>query len=267
VVSDLRRQADDRRDRGEQWVAVSTVPAFLMTDYTAYGEQVIMPASALVRRVENVDAVSGAAVWMAYTTAYGMLVEIGGIRPGDAVLVTAASSSVGLAAIQMANHLGAIPIATTRTSSKKDQLLRAGAAHVVVTEEQDLVEEVHALTDGAGVALAVDAVAGQGVHKVVTAVAPGGTHVLYGWLDPGPIPLPVAPDLRGRRVHWYSFFELTMDQPRQRRRAEHLINAGLLAGTLAPVIARTFDLDDVADAHRYLESNAQIGKVVLTVGG
>lgn len=244
---------------------VSTIPAFLMNEYGAYGQEVIMPASAAVRRPDGVDAVTGAAVWMAYTTAYGMLVELGKVRPGDTVLITAASSSVGLAAIQIANHLGAIPVATTRTREKRDRLLQAGAAQVIVTEEQDLVEEVRALTDGRGATLAVDAIAGSGVHTVFTAVAPGGTLILYGWLDPSPIPLPVSADLRDRGVHWYSFFELTMDQPEKRRRAEHFINAGLGIGSLSPVIARTFDLDDVVEAHRYLESNTQFGKVVLTV--
>jgi NADPH:quinone reductase-like Zn-dependent oxidoreductase len=244
---------------------VSTIPAFLMNEYGTYGQQVTVPAAAVVRRADGIDAVTGAAVWMAYTTAYGMLVEIGKIRPGDTVVITAASSSVGLAAIQIANHLGAIPIATTRTNNKKEQLLGAGAAHVITTDEQDIVEEVNALTSGHGATLAVDAVGGESVHKVVTAVAPGGTLVLYGWLDPVPIPLPVAADLRARHIHWYSFFELTVDQPQQLRRAEHFINAGLRSGSLAPVIDRTFDLDDVVEAHRYLESNAQVGKVILTV--
>jgi len=244
---------------------VSTLPAFLMNQYGTYGQQVILPAAAIVRRPDGVDAVTGASTWMAYTTAYGMLVEIGQIRPGDTVLITAASSSVGLAAIQIANHLGAIPIATTRTSNKKERLLKAGAAHVIVTGEGDIVEEVRALTGDSGATLAIDSVGGEGVHKVVTAVAPGGTLILYGPLDPSPIPMPFAADLRGRGIHFYNFFELTTQQPEQLRRAEHFINAGLRSGSLSPVIDRTFDLDDVVQAHRYLESNAQIGKIVLTV--
>lgn len=243
---------------------VGSVPAFLMNEYGTYGQQAILPAAAIVRRPDGVDAVTGASTWMAYTTAYGMLVEIGRIRSGDTVLITAASSSVGLAAIQIARHLGAIPIATTRTGAKKERLLQAGAAHVIATEEDDVVEQVHALTGGSGTALAVDPVAGEAIHKVATAVVPGGTLIMYGALDPVPIPMPIAADLRGRAVHWYSFFELTMNRP-QLRRAEHFINAGLCAGTLSPVIDRTFDLDDVVQAHRHLESNAQIGKIVLTV--
>ncbi|WP_310739313.1 zinc-binding dehydrogenase [Microbispora sp. H10830] len=99
------------------------------------------------------DAVTGAATWMAYTTAYGLLIEFGRINPGDTVLINAASSSVGLAAIQVANHIGAVPIATTRTHAKRQRLLDAGAAHVIATEEEDLVKEVAAVTSGGGVEL------------------------------------------------------------------------------------------------------------------
>jgi NADPH:quinone reductase-like Zn-dependent oxidoreductase len=89
--------------------------------------------------------------------------------------------------------------------------------------------------------------------------------ILFGMLDPSPIPMPMAADFRDRAVHWYSFFELTMDQPEQLDRAKHFINAGLRSGSLSPLIDRTFDLDDVVEAHRYLESNEQLGKVVLSV--
>lgn len=64
------------------------------------------------------DAVTGAALWTSYLTANGALVEVGRLDPGDTVLITAASSSVGLAAIQIANHLGAVPVAVTRTAAK-----------------------------------------------------------------------------------------------------------------------------------------------------
>src|SRR5690349_2699979 len=131
--------------------AVSAVPTFLMTEYGTYAESVVLPAHALVQRPDGVDAVSGAATWMAYTTAYGLMVEYGNIKPGDTVLINAASSGVGLAAIQVANHLGAVPVATTRTSAKSQRLLDAGAAHVIATEEQDLVKEVLSVTDGRGV--------------------------------------------------------------------------------------------------------------------
>ncbi|MFI0898463.1 zinc-dependent alcohol dehydrogenase family protein [Streptomyces sp. NPDC020983] len=245
--------------------AVSAVPTFLMTDYGTYGESVVLPAHALVHRPAGVDAPTGAATWMAYTTAYGLLVEFGGIRPGDTVLINAASSSVGLASIQVANHLGAVPIAVTRTHTKKQRLLDAGAAHVIPAEDVDLVAEVHAVTGGRGVQLAVDAVMGPAVTTLIQAVAPDGTLLFYGWLDPAPAPMPVAPDFRGRNIRTFAFTEVTVEDAARLQRAKHFVNAGLRAGTLRPVIDRTFDLADVVAAHHYLESNNQFGKILLTV--
>ena len=86
---------------------VSTVPAFSQNDYGVYADQAIVPAAAVLRRPEGLGAVDGAAVWMPYVTAYGALVEVGGLRAGDTVVLNAASSSVGLAAIQVADRVGA----------------------------------------------------------------------------------------------------------------------------------------------------------------
>ncbi|WP_329000101.1 zinc-dependent alcohol dehydrogenase family protein [Kribbella sp. NBC_00709] len=243
---------------------VSALPAFLMTEYAAYAETAILPARALVRHPGNVDAMHAAATWMAYSTAYGMLLEFGGLVPAMPVLITGASSSVGIAAIQIANSIGAIPIATTRTVAKQQRLFDAGAAHVVVTDTHDVVKEVLSVTKGEGVALAIDAIGGAGLSTLIQTVAPGGSLVVYGWLDPAPMPFPVHPDFRARNVRTYAFTEVTMDADRIER-AKRFVSAGLRTGALDPVIDRAFDLTEVADAHRYLEANTQLGKVVLTV--
>lgn len=85
---------------------VSVLPAFSMNDHGVYAERAIVPAAAVVERPDGLGAVEGAAVWMPYLTAYGALLEVGGMRAGDTVVVTAASSSVGLAAIRVARHVG-----------------------------------------------------------------------------------------------------------------------------------------------------------------
>ncbi|WP_428998553.1 zinc-binding dehydrogenase, partial [Pseudomonas aeruginosa] len=83
---------------------------------------------------------------MKFVTAYGALIELGGLQAGETVLIRAASSSVGLAAIQIANMVGAVPVALTRTSDKREALLQAGAAAVIATQEQDMVAEVMTMT-------------------------------------------------------------------------------------------------------------------------
>ncbi|MCP2166274.1 zinc-dependent alcohol dehydrogenase family protein [Goodfellowiella coeruleoviolacea] len=232
-----------------------------MSDRGVYAERIVVSANDLLHRPAEVDAVTGAAVWLSYLTAYGALVEVGRMAPGDHVLITAASSAAGVAAIQMANHVGAVPIAVTRTDAKRDRLLAAGAAHVLTTAEGDLPERVRELTDGQGARLVFDPVAGPGLAELATTVARGGMLIVYGWLDTRPAPLPLNWPLH---IVGYGL-NLLLEDEGQRRRGEAFINAGLRAGTLAPIVDRTFDLVDIVEAHRYLEANNQLGKIVVTV--
>lgn len=242
--------------------AVSVIPTFSMNDYGVYAERAVVPVAALLARPDSVDAVAGAAVWMPYLTAYGALAQVGGIRPGDTAVITAASSSVGLAAIQIANRLGAVPIATTRSRAKKDALQEAGAAEVIVTDEEDVTARILDLTDGRGAEFAFDAVAGPGVSALAQAVAPDGTLFLYGALSGQPTPYPgfdlgmPALNMRTFLVH-----ETTRNADRLRRAAA-FIASGLRDGAFTPTVDRVFALDDIAEAHRHMEGGAQFGKLV-----
>ena len=243
--------------------AVSTIAGFSMRDYGVYGEAAIVPAAAVLSRPEGLDATETVALWGPFLTAYGAIVDEGHVRPGDFVLITAASSSVGLATIDVANHIGAVPIAATRTAAKKQRLLDAGAAHVIVTDDEDIAVRTTEITGGRGAEFVFDAVAGEGVRKLAEATAKGGTLVVYGALDAKETPFPLwfVPTMR-----LFNAFDLTLD-PGRLARAEHFIRAGVRAGTFRPRVDRTFDLADIAESHRYLEANAQFGKVVVTVGG
>src|SRR5258707_14767470 len=110
---------------------------------------------------------------------------------GDFVLIPGASSSVGLAAIQIANYAGATTIALTRTSTKKQQLLDAGAVHVIDMEEVDLVGEVMRITHGKGERVAFDPVGAPGFPKLVYALAFVVIIYIYGLPDTGVTPLHV----------------------------------------------------------------------------
>jgi NADPH:quinone reductase-like Zn-dependent oxidoreductase len=85
---------------------VSVIPAFSMNNYGVYADEAIVPASAVVKRPAGMSAVDAVAVWMAYLTAWGALIDIGKLGKDEAVVITAASSSVGLAAIQIALSVG-----------------------------------------------------------------------------------------------------------------------------------------------------------------
>ncbi|UKY50467.1 zinc-dependent alcohol dehydrogenase family protein [Streptomyces inhibens] len=242
--------------------AVMAAANFDFGVHGVYGERVVLPEESVVRRPDGVDAVTSAAAWLTYSTAYGGLVATGELAPGDHVVITSASSGVGTAAIQTALRMGAVPIATTRGEAKRQRLLELGAAHVITTDSEDLVKEVKRITGGQGARLAFDAVGGPGFAALGDALMPGGTAVLYGWLDPRPIQLSMNWPLT---VHTYANGVLARKEA-YRRRAAAFIGSGLASGALAPVIAETFDgLEQIADAHRLMESNTHTGKIVVRV--
>jgi NADPH:quinone reductase-like Zn-dependent oxidoreductase len=245
--------------------AVSLVPPLSITRWGTYGEIATIPAALAVKHPASLSWVDAAAVWMQYVTAYGALVEIAGLAKGDAVLITAASSSVGLAAIQIANRIGAVPIAATRGSAKAAALRDAGAAHVIVTGEEDLAARARAITGGAGVRLVFDPIAGPSFEALADALAQGGILVEYGALSLEATPFPLFPALvKGLTFHGYQYKEIVSD-PARLDRAKRFILEGLADGSLKPVVDRVFPFDRIVEAHRYLESNEQIGKVVVTV--
>ena len=244
--------------------AVSTIPVFSQGEYGVYGEVAIVPAAAVVKHPAALSWEQAAAVWMAYTTAYGALIDIGKLTAGETVLIPAASSSVGLAAIQIANLVGATPVAITRGTSKRKALLDAGAKHVVVTEEDDLVAKVNKLTGGEGARIVFDPVGGPQLAKLMEVTAKGGIIFMYGVLSPEPATLPMTVLARSLTVRGYVSLEITAN-PMRLAPAKHFIISGLASGHLKPTIAKTFPLDQIVEAHRYLESNQQFGKIVVTV--
>jgi NADPH:quinone reductase-like Zn-dependent oxidoreductase len=249
---------------GEQ---ICVMPSFSMNKYGVYAERAILPASALLKRPAGLGTHACASIWMQYLTAYGALIDISQIRAGDAVVITAASSSVGIAAIQIANHVGATSIAVTRTAAKEAQLRKLGAAHVIVTEKQTLEKEVLRITGDKGAKVAFDPIAGPIVASLAAAMARGGRLILYGNLSGEaqntifPFGLSMS---RGFSMRAYVVFEIIGDAQRFEK-ARISIEEGLRNGRLKPVIAKTFPFDQMVEAHRYLEGNEQIGKVIVTV--
>ncbi len=241
----------------------ATIPGFSMGKYPVLAEEAVVPASVLAAVPESFSAVGGAAVWMQYCTAYGALVPMGKVSQGDFVLITAASSSVGLAAIQIVKAQGGISIATTRTSAKKNRLLALGADHVIVTEEEDLVARVKEITAGKGARVVFDPVGGDYITTLGQATANGGSIFLYGMLSGKPTPFPMSTFARQIGMFGYSFTELR-GTPAWDIMVKYIFDH-LADGSFKPEIARTFSFDQSVEAYQYLESNEQIGKVVINL--
>ena len=244
--------------------AVSTIPGYSQSKYGSYAEVALVPADALVAKPEALSFEQAASVWMQYMTAYGALVDIAHLGVGDAVVITAASSSVGLAAIQIARHAGATPIATTRTGAKRAALLEAGAAAVIATEEEDVAAAIMAASGGKGARVVFDPVGGRTVLKLAAGMAQSGILFQYGALSGEETPFPTMASFGNRlSMRAYTLMEVITD-PQRRARGVRYVLDGLASGALAPKIAKTFTLDQIVEAHRYMEGNEQIGKIVVT---
>ena len=252
---------------------VATFPAHSQGDYPAYGEWAIMPAMSVAHYPAKLSDVEAASYWTAYLTGYFALIEIAKLASGQTVLITAASSSTGLAAIEIAKSVGARVIATTRTSQKVEALRNTGADIVVATEEEDLVARVLAETGSKGVDVAYDAVGGKQLPVLGRLIKPRGHLFPYGVRRDEDLPAPLY-DLwiKSIEFHLYMMFnftgseslDLTRNEPAVKR-VILFINDGIERGMFRPRVDRTFKLDDVVAAHRYMEAGNQIGKIVITV--
>jgi NADPH:quinone reductase-like Zn-dependent oxidoreductase len=249
------------------WIGkeVATIPAFGMNQYGTLGEQAVVPAFALTEYPANLTSEQAAAAWMQYLTAYGALVFYGKVGAGDFVSIPAASSSVGLAAIQMVRDAGATAIAVTRTSAKKDELIELGAHHVIVSGEEDYAARMKEITGGKGTRLIFDPVAGPYVETLAAGAAQESVLFIYGGLSMQPTPFPLMQSFRtGLSVRAYSLREIST-KPERLAVAKKYVFDRLADGRFVPKIAKTFGYRDTVEAYRYLESNLQVGKVVIRV--
>jgi NADPH:quinone reductase-like Zn-dependent oxidoreductase len=244
---------------------VSVIPSFSMNQYGMYAEVVLAPIHGVVKHPRGLSPIEAASIWMMFITAYGALIEDAKITSQDAVVIPGASSSVGLAAIQIANSVGAKSIALTRTSAKRKQLTDAGAKYVIATEEEDLVKAINEITGGQGARVVFDPVGGPTLLQLIKALSFQGILYLYGALsDQATTVPPLALIGKMLTIKGHNIWVTSGNPERQKAAVDFVIN-GLQKGTLKPIIDRVFPFEEIVDAHRYLEASGQFGKIVVTI--
>jgi len=237
------------------------------------------PESALLAYPQNLTPEQAAAANTGLFTAYFALVELACLKPDQHVVVSAAGSSMGVAALQMVKAVGAKSIAVTRSEGKQEGLLAAGADQVLIAGREDVQEAIFGRTEGLGAEVIYDAVGGPGLEELIWATKRFGWVIVYGQLgameNGTPFPLGACA-LRGLKLQAsFRVFDFTGHPklglpPRAEavERAKRFISDGLAAGRFSPKIDRVFvGLDEYAAAHRYMEKDARIGKVVISLGG
>jgi putative PIG3 family NAD(P)H quinone oxidoreductase len=231
-----------------------------------YAEQVVVPEGMLMAVPERLSFEEAAAVPEAFLTASEALLVEAELVAGQTVLITAAASGVGGAAVQIAAYRGAFVIASA-SQGKLDAVAELGADVTLERDRPDYVEAVLAATHGRGVDAIIDFIGGSALGRHQACLASRGRLILVGLLGGAAAPLDLGRILMKRqRLYGLVMRSRSLDEKLElTRRFERELWPALEAGALSPQVDRVFPLSDVALAHRHMEQNLNIGKIVLQV--
>jgi NADPH:quinone reductase len=229
-------------------------------------EQAIVPASATTPLPDALSFEEGACWRGAAVTAWHALHDKAALKTGEAVLILGASGGVGMAAVKLAKHKGAVVIGTGSTPEKRAAILAAGADHALDPAAEDLAAQVKALTQGAGADVVFDPVGGALSITATRAIAWGGRYLIVGFAS-GTIPSFLAGHAM---IKGYSLIGLRAGESGRRDPALAAQTSAALAelaarGVMRPHISHRFALDDAGDALRALEDRRVIGRAIVVM--
>jgi NADPH:quinone reductase-like Zn-dependent oxidoreductase len=249
-----------------------------LTRFGGYSDSVVVPVSQAFRFPDDLSDAEAAAVPVTYLTAAIALYRMAALTAGETVLVHNAGGGLGIAATQLA-RLRRTTVIGTASAAKHAALRSFGIEHAIDYRHANVEAEVKRLTRGRGVDVILDPIGGKSFLASYRMLAPLGRLIMLGissmaserrdpwrvfqswWAMPSFNPFSMINRNRG-------VFGLNVGHLWEERRAlqplMNLLLTELSAGRLQPVVARTFPLDRAADAHRFIQSRANIGKVVLT---
>ncbi|MCP3144889.1 NAD(P)H-quinone oxidoreductase [Pyxidicoccus xibeiensis] len=240
---------------------------FGLVDGGGYAEACLIEEGMAIPMPDGWSFVEAAATPEAYFTAHESLLELGGLRAGQSVLIHAGGSGIGTACIQIARAVGARAFFTVSTQEKLRGCLALGAEAGVLRTERDFATELRALTDGAGVDVVEDFVGGAALARNLSILKFGGCQLLVGLMDGQSADLDMRQVvLRRLQLKGMAIRPLPLaEKVALTRRFRERWLPELVAGRVRAVVDSTFPMERVADAHRRMESNASFGKIVLEV--
>lgn len=250
---------------GPEWQPGQRVMALLGGG--GYAEKVAVPAVHAMPLPDNLSFEEGAAIPEAFLTAYLNLFILGELKLGQTVLIHAGGSGVGTAAIQLAREAGATVLVTAGSDEKLERCRQLGAAGLINYKQTAFADRVKELTGGQGVNLILDFIGAAYFEANLASLALYGRLVLIGQLSGAKTQLDLGQIMR-RRLH------ITGTTLRARSLAEKAELTGQFSdfaltrfadGRLRPVVDSVFPVSQAAEAHRYMETNQNFGKIVLKV--
>jgi synaptic vesicle membrane protein VAT-1 len=251
-----------------------------VTRFGGYADTVCLPVNQVFARPAGMSALEGAAFPVNYFTAWQLVVVMGGLKQGETVLIHSAGGGVGIAATQIAKHLGARIIGTA-SAAKHAELRALGADHLIDYRTEDFEARTRDITDGRGVELILDAIGGESWKKGYRLLAPTGRLGMFGisaavtrkernllgmlavvvsipWFQFNPLALMNA----NKGVFGVNLGHLWGEIDRQREWAARLLDLWT-QGVVKPKIARSFRFDEAPQAHHFIQDRKNTGKVLL----
>lgn len=265
-------------DVADEWIGRDVLA---MTRFGGYSDVVCVPTAQAFARPAGLSAIDAAAIPVNYVTAWQLLVVMCALKKGETVLVHSAGGGVGIAATQIAKHIGATVIGTA-SAGKHAMIRNFGVDHCIDYTREDFEKRVSEITGGRGVELVLDAVGGESFKKSYRSLAPTGRLGMFGassmaqgqtknplallklaasmpWLQFNPVALMNA----NKGVFGVNVGHMWNEIPRVAAWMEEIL-ALWAQGVVRPQIAKTFSFEEAAQAHEYIQSRANVGKVVLT---
>lgn len=234
-----------------------------------YAEYAIMPADRAILLPDSLDYVAAAGISEVFLTAYQTLYWLGKLQEQETVLIHAGASGVGTAAIQLAKRLSKAKVIVTAGSSEKLAFCQElGADELINYKTQDFEKEVQKITNGQGVDVILDFVGASYWQKNLASIAVDGRWVLIGMLGGTIVPEIDLGILISKRVQLIgTLLTPRSDSYKAQLTQEFMDSVGpyLTDGQVKPIIDCTFPLDQVKEAHEYMEANKNIGKIILTI--
>lgn len=247
----------------KNWIGKEVIPvgAFDVKRYGTLGEEAVVPANILIEKPKNLSFVESTAIWVPFITAYGAI--NGNFKKGDTVLITAASSVVALAAVDIIKKEGGIPIGITRSESKIKELNDLGIEKVAVSSSPNFIEDVLRLTDEKGVDIVFDSIGGNFLETAAKVCAKGGETIEYGVLGGLEAKFPVVEVIgKGLTVRGYTMGEVLRNKEKFDKVTKYILD-GLKNEQFKPRIAKIFELDDYKKAFDELVNGQEIGRIVV----
>jgi NADPH:quinone reductase-like Zn-dependent oxidoreductase len=251
-----------------------------ITKFGGYSDTVCVDTTHTQLMPEQMTFEEGAALPVAYLTAYHMLFNVFRVRAGDHVLIHQAAGGVGTAATQLCRSVGGVTTYGTTSKAKHDYVRNNGCDHPIDYHEVDYVTELQRLTNGRGVNVVLDPLGGSDWKKGYSLLRPGGLLILSGWTNMAQHGKRKVAHVVSQlaRMPWWTPMKLMHENKgvaginlgRLWDEAE-MISEALTAllrlyeqGQIKPHVDRSFPFEQAAQAHAYIEAGQNIGKVVLT---